>query len=502
MTNKEKIARLKELIAEIKIYSHVIGKISFDMSCCAPKDGMAQAGDEMSELGKTPFRISHSDEYVTLLKELHADSSGLDPYETRMIHNLMRSYKRTCNQTPEFAFEKDKTMNSSYPVWLEAKKASDFGMFRDSLKANIAISKEALDLRTDRKGTYYEDCFDDFEPGSTVEDLEQFFGALKAEIPALIKKIKEEGKPVRKDFLTRPVAIPLQEKMSRQVLTMEGLNWDRLVFMTTEHPFTTSFGVKDVRVTTHYYEDKFFSNIFSTLHEGGHALFMQRLHSEITDNYLSDGMTLAQHECMSRFFENIIGRSEAFVHALYPLIQETCGDQFADVSEREFYEAINRAEPGLIRMEADELTYPMHILIRYELEKGFMNGDITVDELPGLWVQKYKEYLGVDVPDDARGVLQDMHWTSDYGYFPTYALGSAYGAQIIKAMEKDFDVFGEVAKGHLTPVADWLEEKAFQCACVLDPKEWMEKVTGEPFNVQYFIDYLKEKYSKIYGIEL
>ena len=196
----------------------------------------------------------------------------------------------------------------------------------------------------------------------------------------------------------------------------------------------------------------------------------------------------------------LIGRSEAFVHFIYPKLQELSGGTFADVTERELYEAVNAAAPGLNRCDADELTYCLHILIRYELEKAFVNGEITVDEIPALWNAKYKEYLGVDVPDDASGCLQDVHWSGSYGYFPSYALGSAYGAQILHTMQKELDVFGLAAKGDLLPIRDWLKEHVFSIASVSTPDEWIRAITGESLNVRYFLDYLEQKFSALYAL--
>jgi carboxypeptidase Taq len=301
--------------------------------------------------------------------------------------------------------------------------------------------------------------------------------------------------------MARKVPIPAQEAMSRYLLDLEGLRREALVLMTTEHPFTDNFGNHDVRVTTHYYEDCFISNVFTTLHEGGHALFMQCEPQELYDMHCADNMTNAMHETISRFYENLIGRSEAFVGFVAPKIRELSGGVFDDVTDRELYEAVNTAKPGLIRMEADELSYCLHIMIRYELEKAFVNGEITVDEIPALWNDKYREYLGVEVPDDAQGCLQDVHWTGIYyGYFPSYALGNAYGVQILRTMKKDFDVDAAVAKGDLLGVRDWLREKVFSIASLTTPDEWIRKISGEGLNVDYYLDYLEEKFTKLYGL--
>ena len=307
---------------------------------------------------------------------------------------------------------------------------------------------------------------------------------------ALVEGLREDGAEIA----------ALYERNDVAIRELEGLRQSALVLMTTEHPFTTNFGPHDVRVTTHYYEENFISNIFTTLHEGGHALFMQNEPEEFYREYAADSMTNGMHECISRFYENLIGRSEAFIHFIYPKLQELSGGTFADVSERELYEAVNLASPGLIRCDADELTYCLHILIRYELEKAFMNGEITVDEIPALWNEKYKAYLGLDVPDDAQGCLQDVHWTMPIGYFPSYALGSAYGVQILRTMEKEIDVFGCAAKGDLLPIRDWLTQHVFSIASITTPAEWIRAITGEPLNPAYFLDYLEEKFSAIYQL--
>ncbi|MBR5381765.1 MAG: carboxypeptidase M32, partial [Oscillospiraceae bacterium] len=357
-------------------------------------------------------------------------------------------------------------------------------------------------LRDTQKATPYDTCLDDMEKGGGIAQLDAFFGAVRERIVPLLRRVVTEGKPIREDFMSRPVPIPAQEAMSRYLLELEGLRPEALVLMTTEHPFTTNFGNHDVRVTTHYHEDCFISNVFTTLHEGGHALFMQCEPQELYDQHCSDNMTNAMHETISRFYENIIGRSEAFISFVAPRLRELSGGVFDDVSDRELYEAANIARPSLVRTEADELSYCLHIMIRYELEKALVNGEITADDVPSLWNEKYREYLGVEVPDDAQGCLQDVHWSSVYfGYFPSYALGNAYGAQILRAMRRDFDVDAAVANGELARVRDWLCEKVFSIASLTTPDEWIRAITGEGLNVSYYLDYLEDKFTKLYGLK-
>ena len=457
--------KLSAILDEAEAYGRALGKISFDMQCCAPPEGMEKAGEDMAVLGKRLHALTHSKRYVSLLTELHADPSGLNDEKRRTVELLYRDWEKTKNQSAAFAYERDLAASQGYGRWLEAKKTSDYSVFRDSLARLVDLTRRAVDLRDEKKETYYDSCLDDFEPGGNEKQLDAFFAALSERIVPLTRRILSEGKSVREDFLTRPCPIAEQEAFSRRLLELEGLRPTATVLMTTEHPFTTNFGPVDVRVTTHYYEELFLSNI------------------------------------ISRFYENLIGRSEAFIHYLYPILREASPSVMEGVSERELYEGVNVARPSLIRTEADELTYSLHIMVRYEMEKGMLNGTISADEVPARWNALYKEILGLDVPDDARGCLQDVHWSDGaFGYFPSYALGNAYGAQILAAMKRDFDVVAAVADGGLDRVAEWLKEHVFSCASMLDPDEWIRAVTGESLNVDYYLDYLEKKYSDIYAL--
>ena len=501
MTNQQKLKKLYALLDEIEAYDRCLGKVYFDMECCAPEEGIEKAGEDMAILGQRLHRMTHTKTYQKLICELHADSEGLTPVQKKSVELLYDDYAREKNISAKLAYEIDLANNKAYGAWLRAKKESDFSLFRDAFADLVKYTRIAVELRDEKKATVYDTCLDDIEKGGSIEQLDAFFAALKARIVPLLRRVVEEGKPIREDFMSRPVPIPRQEDMSRFLLELEGLRKSALVLMTTEHPFTDNFGPHDVRVTTHYHEDSFISNVFTTLHEGGHALFMQNEPQEVHDEHCADNMSNAMHETISRFYENLIGRSEAFIAYVAPMIRELSGGIIDDVSERERYEAVNNARPSLIRTEADELSYCLHIMIRYELEKAFINGEITVDEVPALWNAKYKEYLGIDVPDDTQGCLQDVHWSGiAFGYFPSYALGNAYGAQILHTMNKDFDVDAAVRAGELCKIRDWLIEHVFSIASISTPDEWIRAITGEGLNVDYYLDYLEEKFTKLYEL--
>ncbi len=501
MTNQEKWQELSGLLDEIEAYGRCFGKLRFDMECTAPIDGLQRAGDDMTILGKHLYALSHAPRYEALLCELHADGEGLTPVQQKAIEHLYTAYARSKNISAELNYQMELAGNRAYGDWLKAKKADDFSLFRDSLAALIGYARQSIDLRGEREGSYYDVCLSDTEKGGSIAQLDAFFAALRARIVPLLRRIQASGCAPRTDFMSRPVAIWRQEALSRWLLELEGLRKSALVLATTEHPFTDNYGPQDVRVTTHFYEERFISNVFTTLHEGGHALFMQNEPAELYENHCDNRMSNAMHETISRFYENLIGRSEAFVSFLAPKLRELAGGAFDDVTERELYEAINAVHPSALRLEADELTYCLHIMIRYELEKLFINGEITVDEIPALWNQKVRDYLGVEPAGDAQGCLQDVHWCGwAFGYFPSYALGNAYGAQILRRMKQDFDVDAAVREGNLAPVLDWLRERVFSVASLSTPDEWIRSITGESLNVDYFLDYLEEKYTKLYQI--
>ena len=268
----------------------------------------------------------------------------------------------------------------------------------------------------------------------------------------------------------------------------------------TEHPFTTAFTKYDVRITTHYHENNFSYSMYSVIHEGGHALYDAHPADELAYTVLGGGVSMSIHESQSRFYENIIGRSRGYIRLIAPKLRELF-PSLAEVSDEALYRALNKAMPSLVRTEADELTYCLHILIRYELEQKLFDGQLSVDDLPAEWNRLYREYLGIEVPTDREGVLQDMHWSGGlFGYFPSYALGSAYGAQMLHVMKQTVDVDGALAAGDLSPINGWLEEHIWKYGGLYDPGVLLEKALGAPFDSQYYVRYLRDKYTELYGL--
>ena len=501
MTNRSKINYINKTLDKVALYYRVLGKVNFDMQCIAPKKGLQRASEDVTTLSSIPFKLMHSKKFMNTVDELYSNKENLNEYEVKLIDNLYESKEKTKNITPKMQDEYNKATSESYLKWLECKENGDYEGFKPYLDKVINLTRDRILLRDKQEKTIYDTILNDFEKGNSIEILDAYFDKLKKEIVPLVKKIQNSKKKIRRDFLSNKVEIYKQEKFSKWLLEHEALDMDALVLMTTEHPFTTGFGLGDTRVTTHYYEDMFISNLYSILHEGGHALFDQN-EPEIFHKYHIEGnMTMAMHECASRFFENMIGRSKAYVDLIYPTFKEIFSEEFKDVTKQELYEGVNIVEPSLIRTEADELTYSLHILIRYELEKGFINGEFSVEDLDKRWNEKYKEYLGVDVPSAKLGILQDVHWTDTYGYFPSYSLGSAYASQIYKTMEKELNIEECIRNDEIYKIRDYLKEKVWSIASITDPNEWIEKITGEKFNPDYYINYLKEKFTEIYELE-
>ncbi|MBO6062097.1 MAG: carboxypeptidase M32, partial [Clostridia bacterium] len=269
----------------------------------------------------------------------------------------------------------------------------------------------------------------------------------------------------------------------------------------TEHPFTTGFNKHDLRITTHYYENDLASSMYSVIHEGGHATYEMGNGDELIGSPLFGGASCGMHESQSRFYENLIGRSKGFCELVLPAIKEIFPAELEGVTAEAFYRAVNRAEPSLIRTEADELTYSLHVLIRYEIEKKLIHGELDTKDLPSEWNRLYKEYLGVEVPCDKEGCLQDSHWSGgSFGYFPSYSLGSAYGAQILAHMKKELDFEGLIAKGDIASITAWLREHIHKYGMIKKPAELIRICCGEDFDPQYYIDYLSDKFGKLYDL--
>ena len=497
---QEKLKRLKEILALLKKYEHALGIMYFDFETIVPNDAREEEAEILDFFSNEHFKISSSDEMKELTQYLYDNKDQIeDPLDVSLINKLYDKYQKIKNITPEFDLKMSNIFSRSYNTWLKAKEAKDYNLFKDVFKEVIDIEKEAVGYRENKLPNYYDNLLNDCEEGLLQEDLDPFFKELKEGLIDLINRIKNSKHVIRRDFLNRKVPIHKQELFSKYLLELNGYNFNKGVLSTTEHPFTSDIAKNDARVTTHYHEDMVLSNIYSIIHEGGHAILMQNEREEDYEHLINDYVTNGMHESVSRFYENIIGRSKEYVHLIYPKFIEIF-DEFKDISEQELYEAINIVEPSLIRTEADEVTYGLHIIIRYEMEKMICNNQIQVEDIPSMWNKLYKDYLGLDVPNDAEGVLQDVHWTSGFGYFPSYAIGNCYNAMYLKRLEKELPFKELILKGDFKTINQWMKDNVFIHANVLTPKEWIKELTGESLSPKAFLEYLNNKYKEIYRL--
>ena len=487
-TLEQKLQHVKQTLALAEKYDHAVNVLSYDQETICPIDAMEEQGEVWAFLNNQSYKLIKDPAFIEAAEYLYEHRSELEELDRVMAEQLHRNYLQSKNVTPELQHEFMLTFNRAFVNWSKAREAGDYSLFAPSLKEVADTNRRMIELRgADAAGkTAYDSLLDDYERGMTSDVLDETFGACKERLIPLLEKIRKSPKKIRTDFLSRRVEDEQQAKMVKWVLTQMGFNFNRGAFTTSEHPFTASMGRFDTRITTHYYPTRFLSSMYSTIHEGGHALFDQNQPQENHDHFIIGGKTLGMHESVSRFYENRIGRSEAFVHFAYPKVCELLPQVMADVSEREFYEAVNAVSPSLIRTEADEFTYTFHIIIRYEIEKALF--------------AKYQEYLGVCPASDREGALQDVHWTSGFGYFPTYAIGNFYNAMYYNRLKEEVDVNAAIREGNFAPLNDWMIGHVFNKADRLSPKEWIKDITGREFTPVDFLDYLEAKYSELYGL--
>lgn len=490
---------LKKLEQTQAAYNHALGVLYLDATTAAPSDTWEGRGKTMEVMSQITYDLLVNDENDELLSYLEAHADERDAQTKREAEVLRKSYDQIHRIPAEEYVAYSVLINDAESVWHKAKPEDDFAAFAPYLEKIVDYNRKFAGYYHPEMAPY-DALLNEYEEGMNVETLDAFFAQLRQTIVPLIEKIRAT-KQIDDAFLYRHYPVEIQRKLSDYLMEVMGIDRTHCGIAETEHPFTTNFNNKDVRITTHYFEDNLVSSMFSVIHEGGHALY--ELGADDCYNYtaLAGGVSMGIHESQSRFYENIIGRSPAYVHAVFPKLKELFPEQLADVDENMFYRAINKAEPSLIRTEADELTYCLHIMVRYEIEKQLIGGTLAVKDVPAEWKRLYKKYLGVDVPSDREGCLQDSHWSGgSIGYFPSYALGSAYGAQMLHKMQEEIgDIWADVAKGDLSKVTGWLRSHIHHYASFKKPGELFESVCGK-FDAKYYTDYLTEKYTKLYGL--
>lgn len=498
MTEDEK-KKFQDWIFKCSAYQMALNLIEIDKETIAPPGGATYRDARFSYLSGELFSLQNDEEIASLVRRMKDDDS-LDEAQRRAAY-LYDKDITSLKVIPKDEYVAARKLTAeSFNAWLKAKRSSDYSVFEPYLKKQIETRRKIYEYRK-KAQPLYDQMLDDFEPGMSMEKYDQFFELLKERLIPLIDKIRQK-KPFDLSFLKKEYPVSQQKAFMNEVL-LPYLHFDSSwgYQNETEHPFTSWVCENDVRVTTKYLPDNVLSAIFSTVHEVGHATYEHDIDPAFDGMILSEGVSCGMHESQSRLCENYLGRTAAFWTPLYPRLRDYFPEQLGDVPFEVFMQGVNAAEPSLVRTEADELTYPMHIVIRYEIEKGLFNGSIATDGLDRTWNRLYKEYLGVEVPSDREGILQDMHWSGgEFGYFPTYALGSAIAAQIMHTMRQQIDVDRLLENSRYDEIMAWLKKNVHHYGALYDADEILRRSTGEPFNPSYYLDYLTDKYTKLYNL--
>lgn len=494
-----------ELVKRIRYYNDAIAVLYWDLRTGAPRKGVSQRAEVIGMLSSEAFKLTISDEMGSYLSYFDDPDNGsrLDPTMKAAVRECRKEYDKY-KKIPEDKYREYVILTSeAESIWEDAKKNNDFELFKPYLEKIVDYNQQFIEL-WGYEGNKYNTLLDLYEPGMTVEKLDEIFSMLRSRIVPLTARIRAAEHQPEDQFLKQYFDTGKQEEFSLFILDRMGYDFDAGRLDESEHPFTTGINPGDVRITTHYYPNDLISSVMSSLHEGGHALYEQNISADLKGTPLCEGASMGLHESQSRFWENIIGRSRSFWQKYFRDLQKFFPEQLKDISPEDFYRAINKVEPSLVRIEADEVTYNLHIMIRYEIEKALINGEINVADLPTVWGEKMKEYLGIVPPDDSKGVLQDVHWAGgSFGYFPSYALGNIYSAQIYNAAKKEIGNFHElIEKGELKVIKEWLTENIHKHGKLQKPAEIIMQATGEEINPVYLIDYLEQKYKEIYKLEL
>lgn len=499
---EEKLNQLKTIMAEVSDLGGAAALLGWDQQVNMPPGGAMTRGQQLGTLQRLAHERFTAPETGRLIEELqpYADSLDPDSDDARLIKVLAREYTKQTRVPSEMIVEFAQITTEAHHVWQEARAENNFAKFQPYLEKIVALRRRYADLFAPYDHVY-DPLLDDFEPGLKTADVKEIFTALRPQQVELIQKIAARPQ-VDASFLYQPYDGQKQWDFGVEVISRFGYDWNRGRQDKSTHPFTTHFGIDDVRITTRILPEYVGSALFSTMHEAGHALYEQGVDPALARTPLASGASLALHESQSRMWENLVGRSLPFWEHFYPRLQELYPEQLGQVSLEKFYKGINKVEPSLIRVEADEATYNLHIMLRLELEIALMEGTVEVKDLPAAWNTRMQEYLGITPPNDAQGVLQDVHWSGGMiGYFSTYALGNLVSAQLWECILRDVaDLPDQIRRGEFAALLGWLRDKVHRHGAKFEPQQMVERITGSKIDPAPYVRYLTEKYSAIYGL--
>lgn len=481
-------------IADVKYASAVL---QWDQETYLPPKGIDFRGQQIATLSEIAHQLFTDKTMGELLEELSL-CEDLTSSEKRNIVLSKEDYERNIKLSAAFIRQLSETVNQSYHAWAKARKENSFALFEQPLHELIQLKKQEADMLGYEQHPYNA-LMNDYDKGLTVSKVDSLFVELKTPLLNLLDSLKNK-KSIDNSFLFQEFEKDYQWKFGLEILNRIGFDFEAGRQDISLHPFTTNFSSKDVRVTTRIDEHDFSNMTWSCLHEGGHALYEQGLPADQYGLPLGEYCSLSIHESQSRLWENCIGRGLPFWQHNFKLLTNSFPKQLKDINIEKFYKGINSVSPSLIRTEADELTYHFHVMIRYEIEKMLIEGSLPTKDIPACWNEMYQKYLGVKVPDDNRGCLQDIHWShGSFGYFATYSLGSLYAAQLYSTIEKKYPAVSEdLTNGKINSIQDWLKKEIYCNGRYYSSEELCKKATGETLQSSYFIEYATKKFSEIY----
>ena len=495
-------AELRTRLAEVVDVRRASSILSWDQHTMMPPNGAAARAEQLATLDRIAHEKFVSDEIGALLEELRPYEESLPPEsdEASLIRVARRDWEKARRVPPELQADMARAAAVGYEAWAEARARSDFGLFLPHLEKNVELKHRYVEC-FEPEDEIYDTLLDDYEQGMKTAEVRTIFADLREELVPLIEAVRERADAVDDSPLRGHFPVEQQRAFALEIIERFGFSSDSWRLDPTVHPFASAPAPLDIRLTTRYAEGNL-ESLFSAMHECGHGLYENGVDLALDRTPLADGASLGLHESQSRMWENLVGRSLAFWRFFYPRLQETFRDHFRDVELEAFYRAVNKVQPSLIRVDADEVTYNMHVILRFELEQEIMNGDVALADLPQAWNARMKDYLGIDVPDDARGVLQDVHWSfGGLGYFPTYSLGNVISVQIWeRALEAMPDLYEQFEQGEFRELREWLRENLHRHGRKFTPRETLAKVVGGPIDAGPYVRYLKSKLGEIYGV--
>ena len=497
-----KLDRLKELLGEVDDLHNIGSLLGWDQNTYMPPGGGEARGQQLATLDKIAHQKATSREVGDLLEELKVETAGsaVDSDEAALVRVAARDYDKAVRVPPEFVAEQAVVATAAFDAWTEARAKSDFSIFLPHLEKVLALAKRYISFFPPADHPY-DVLLDDYEPGMKTADVRRIFETLRPKQVELIRAIGERPQ-VEDKFLGRKYDERKTWDFAAEITRDFGYDWSRGRMDKAPHPFETSFNVDDVRITNRFETSNAMATLFSAMHEAGHAMYEQGIDRRYERTPLARGTSLAVHESQSRMWENLVGRSQAFWEFRFPSLKKLFPAQLDGVGVKTFYRAINKVERSFIRVNADEATYNLHIMLRLELEIGMVEGTIAPKELPAVWDSKMKDYLGIKPPDARRGVLQDVHWSyGSIGYFSTYALGNLISVQLWEKMRADLgDLESHIRAGDFGPLLSWLRTNNHRHGRKFDPQDLVMRVTGSRIAPEPYIKYLTEKYSEIYKL--